>query len=431
MLLMSDLIVDTYKLNDYANRLAKVNTRLVKLDFRMDGLYTKVGLAGLHSLLKADLLTGYNWQITRIEIYLRQTANDFEKIEKKLDGENPLDFNRPVGSEVKDFFYDVGVGIKKSAKQVKSAFENTISVLADSYYSHGTVYKVVQYGKAVLSTAEGVSKIVIGVGSLFGTGGMSAPIAVLSIISGCNDVYNSFSDIAYMETKQYDKVGQNFLKDKLVEGGKTVGSKLGNERIGEAVGAAAYYGIDIVIAMNAIGLSMDKLKQMPKTDMSKLGTEMKDIVKMDHSGLFKMDLETFKYQTKLAGYTYTETANAVSKLKVFGNIATGTLKIGNGVNDIYTTYNKDFKNPVLDKLNTASNIYNMTKGAVTLTTWNYKDSLANAKQVDSLFVVKKNNLFFSKEYSDFRNGMKDYVGNIKSAIDGGKKLYDDKFTKGD
>lgn len=78
------IVVDTYKLQRYAERLQAVNNRVSKLDSRLDNLYWKVGLKDLWSLMQADMLTGYSWRITRCVSYLNDTASDFEKVESEL-----------------------------------------------------------------------------------------------------------------------------------------------------------------------------------------------------------------------------------------------------------------------------------------------------------------------------------------------------------
>ena len=50
---MADLIVDTYKLNQYAGRLSSVNNKINQLDSRLDSLYWRVGLLGLWNLIQA------------------------------------------------------------------------------------------------------------------------------------------------------------------------------------------------------------------------------------------------------------------------------------------------------------------------------------------------------------------------------------------
>ena len=76
--------VNTALLRSYADRLTKVNQRIVSLDRRMDALYTKVGLQDLWNLLSADIMTGYNWHITNCARYLTETADDFDTVERNI-----------------------------------------------------------------------------------------------------------------------------------------------------------------------------------------------------------------------------------------------------------------------------------------------------------------------------------------------------------
>lgn len=80
------VVVDTYKLKEYAQRLWTVNSRIGKLDGRLDSLYWEVGLLDLWDLMKADLLTGYSWRLQRAANYLNDTAFDFERAETELSG---------------------------------------------------------------------------------------------------------------------------------------------------------------------------------------------------------------------------------------------------------------------------------------------------------------------------------------------------------
>jgi len=78
------IVVDTFKLRDYASRLSDANRRISNLDGRMNSLYWKVGLLDLWDLVQANLLTGYSWRIMRAVSYLNNTASDFEKLETEL-----------------------------------------------------------------------------------------------------------------------------------------------------------------------------------------------------------------------------------------------------------------------------------------------------------------------------------------------------------
>lgn len=92
---MADIKVDTYKLNQYAQRIQQVNSRIARLDGRLNSLYWKVGLLDLWNLMQADAMTCYSWRLLRCQDYLYQTANDFESVEKILFELDPTDM-KPV-----------------------------------------------------------------------------------------------------------------------------------------------------------------------------------------------------------------------------------------------------------------------------------------------------------------------------------------------
>ena len=80
----SFLQLNTASLRAYADRLARVNSRIVRLDQRMDTLYGQVGLRDLWNLMQADVLTGYSWRLNRCISYLNDTASDFESVERTI-----------------------------------------------------------------------------------------------------------------------------------------------------------------------------------------------------------------------------------------------------------------------------------------------------------------------------------------------------------
>lgn len=124
---MADIIVDTYKLNQYAQRLASVNARIARLDRRLDSLYFRVGLLDLFHLMQADALTCYSWRLVRCQSYLQQTASDFDETERLILGEDPAKFD---GVSLGDIIKAYGVfdldGINKSG--VKDKLVELISI---------------------------------------------------------------------------------------------------------------------------------------------------------------------------------------------------------------------------------------------------------------------------------------------------------------
>ena len=79
-----EIIVDTSKLEYYAQSINSLNTRISKLDRRIDDLYWRVGLLDLWNLMQADALISYSWKLNRCSSYLNETARDFINAENEL-----------------------------------------------------------------------------------------------------------------------------------------------------------------------------------------------------------------------------------------------------------------------------------------------------------------------------------------------------------
>lgn len=355
---MSELIVDTYSLKEYAQRIDKANSRIVGLDWKMKSLYTKVGLLDLFKLVQADCLTCCSWRLVRCSGYLRSTAEDLERVEKKLSDQDPTNFSKPPISGFAEVIYDVGVAVVKQAEAVQKFTEELITGALESYYSHGTVYKVFQVGKAVLKFAKGVKKIALGVGALFGTGGVSAPVAILLIISGANDVYNSTSDLTYAALGEFEEMGKtNYLKELLEENGSELGRLIGNEELGKTVGDVVYFGVDLVSTLAMLDQSLDKIKQLSSTDFGKFGSELKEIGNLDISKYFTMDFETLRYEIKLASYTFSETTNFITNVGALYDVGEKAVAFGKNLNNFFTIHNPEAaENPVIDFFDNVSDI---------------------------------------------------------------------------
>ena len=76
--------VNTLKLNDYATRVNKVNSRLKRLDKDLGSLYWKVGLLDLLDVLKANLLTSESPTLIQIRVYLENSAKDLSPPKTRL-----------------------------------------------------------------------------------------------------------------------------------------------------------------------------------------------------------------------------------------------------------------------------------------------------------------------------------------------------------
>ena len=356
---MTEIKVDTYKLIQYSQRLESVNSRIGRLDARLNSLYAQVNVIDLWNLIQADILTSYSLKLARCKTYLQKTADDFDALEKKLMKQDPLNFTKPTNIHgVAETLYDVGVAVKKRAQKIKKAVVDTVQWAADSYVNKGEVYQWVQYGKAVMKAAKGVAKVVKGVGLAIGTGGVATPIAVLSIISASNDIYNAIMDATYTYVGDYDKIGTNALKERMKESGGIIGGSLGNQELGEKLGEVFYYGADLVTSIAVLDKSYEKIKRLDKTDFKKLGTEIKEIggIEISIPKLFTTDMESLKYQAKLAKYAYKETSNFITNVGELKNVFNNAVKVGKTVDRMITVGVKNHKNPVIDVIDSVSNV---------------------------------------------------------------------------
>lgn len=133
---MADIVIDTYKLKLYADRLENVNSRIGKLDRRMDGLYCRVGLQGLLDLLQADILTYYSLKLNLCKLYLLQTASDFEKVERELSSEDPIHFNKIILS---DF-----IEVLSPSLLVNYSLNLVTTIVSDKVQTDSDIWKQIQ-----------------------------------------------------------------------------------------------------------------------------------------------------------------------------------------------------------------------------------------------------------------------------------------------
>lgn len=150
-----------------------------------------------------------------------------------------------VVSKKKGWFSKLKDDVSDFGSAVKTSVSNVVSAAKKSYQNHGTMYDVVEYGKAALKTGKGVVKIAGAVAAI--STGVGIPIAICGIISAGNDIINAGTDIANIALDQYDEVGKtNYLKDLLKKNGGELGGMLGNRDAGEKFGELAYTGLDLV-----------------------------------------------------------------------------------------------------------------------------------------------------------------------------------------
>lgn len=370
---MPDMIqVDTDALEGYAHRLHQVNGRIRALDHRMDSLYRNAGLLDMVAILRADLLVSYSRRLKSCEDYLRHTATAFENAERQLSRLDPTAY-RPkakaggVGrasrgggkSVVEQVRRGIGKAVAKGASRVKSRVDgtirkakalvdSTIESAVESYLQKGTVYKLIEYGKVAFKAAEAVSKISAGVA--LATTPVGIIIGGCSILSGMNSITNCVSDIALIHRGQYDRVGkENFLRDTVLGnvGGK-IGEAMGNREAGEKIGKGIYFGMDVVASVNSLNQAYGAVKQATPTNLNALAGEFKEIAHTPITNIAHMDMESIRYQAKLASYAYKETTNAIKNAGLLYKVGEKTVSFGKSVHSLLTLGDESKSNPMIE-----------------------------------------------------------------------------------
>lgn len=187
--------------------------------------------------------------------------------------------------------------IKDTAGNIKDNFVNAYNYIKKNYNEKGWIYEAVQYGKAIVSIAANTAAIVGAVASILGTGGLSTPAAIATIIYGFNGLANSFTDVYNLHQNNFDALGQtNYLKSFLAGTGEWVGEKLGNEKIGKAIGTGIYYAGSLYTTFANLSNSIDKAKQI---DNVKVGDAFKSAKQMSKDNVFGKIMTTDFRQVKL------------------------------------------------------------------------------------------------------------------------------------
>ena len=105
-----------------------------------------------------------------------------------------------VVSKKKGWFSKLKDDVSDFGSAVKTSVSNVVSAAKESYQNHGTMYDVVEYGKAALKIGKGVVKIAGAVAAI--STGVGIPIAICGIISAGNDIINAGTDIANIALDQ-------------------------------------------------------------------------------------------------------------------------------------------------------------------------------------------------------------------------------------
>lgn len=255
---MSDAIrINTNNLREYAARIDRVNSRLMKIDARLKRLYYNVPVSELWTLIKVDAITGYSWNLRQCSNYLRETAGDFEAVERELSRQNDIlnyqgiDSTKVIGTnkeDVKGKYEKIAMGylnvvtyygkdkIKKFADKVEES-KNWEDIVVNWYQwfkkdLYGDLDNLRSIAEDVYKeyTSKEIKLLPKGVTDFFGT------------LSSCQVMVDVASELKkYYETgdgwEAYEKIGLSIFKSALKETNKALDKVRGTEYSGVAKGA--------------------------------------------------------------------------------------------------------------------------------------------------------------------------------------------------
>lgn len=269
--------------------------------------------------------------------------------------------------------------VKDTAGKVKDNFVTAYNYLKDSYNEHGWVYKAVQYGKAAVKIVGSTAAIVTAVASIFGSGGLSTPAAIATIIYSGNDIINSIADISNVANGNYDDVGNvNALKNLLADAGGWVGEKLGNEDLGEAIGTGVYYAGSLYTMFSNVSNAVDRTKQVDSVKIGdawnsakKLGGEQINVGKLMTTDINQLKLQ---YSLLKKSQDYKALFDYAGNVKTYYTALKTSVDFafdaGEGIQDVVNVAtNQNNSNSFVDwyknlnKGNAVSNTYDSVTGA--------------------------------------------------------------------
>lgn len=296
--------------------------------------------------------------------------------------------------------------MKDTAGNIKDSFVSAYNYLKDSYNDHGWVYKAVQYGKAAISIVGSTAAIVGAVASMLGSGGLSTPAAIATIIYSANSIANSVTDISNVANENYDEVGKvNWLKTGLADAGGWVGKQLGNEDLGEAIGTGVYYAGSLYTMVSNLSNAVDRTKQVDSVKFSdawnsakKLGGEQINVGKLMTTDVNQLRLQYTllkKSQDYKALFDYA--GNVKTYYTAFKASVDFGFDAGEGIHDVINVATgQDNSNAVVDwyrgatKSNPAVDTYKDVKGAYddSKDIWDTVSNLYKAQRLTSTRSLK-------------------------------------------
>lgn len=408
--------VNTNKISRYSNDINSVYTRVYKIKSEFASIGYSLdwdikSASGINNRIKTieNELSAERSGLKRMQSFLNNSATKYNNVENKISAQKKK-LKSTSGSKIlkknidmlNQILKDVGKAVQKKASEVKNKAINvvknfyddatkamsavagtiktayqkvsgkvqtTISYFTENYQNKGWVYKTIQYGKATVKAAGGVAKVVAGVASIVASAGLSTPAAVLTCLSGLNDLTNAGFDYAAIYNNDYDRVGSfNALKDGLSWVGGKAGKLLGNEEVGSNIGKGLYYASEVYVGIANLSNAWDKVKQLDKTNITKLGQELKDLgnTKIDVWKVLNTDISQLKLNYALAKYEYQNVAKAADNL---GVVSTYVGKLANVIKKTNQTYSaatgtENWLGKVFDSYDNATSYKDYTYGGI-------------------------------------------------------------------
>ena len=214
-------------------------------------------------------------------------------------------------------------------------FKTGVSMLVNDYKNHGTTYKILETGKAVVNIA--LNSVAI-YATWFGsaavttfTGGLGAatiPLAVVATTYNTNSIANSIADIYNCWGGDVEQVGEvNFLKQGMEAAGGGIGSLFGQQEAGEKIGSAVYTGGEIASIISNISNLKSRITQasdITGSTLSGAGSEVKQGLKGLWDIAANTDVRDIPYNLKMLEYSVPhikEVFNAAGLIKEAGKTA--------------------------------------------------------------------------------------------------------------
>lgn len=229
------IIVDTYSLKSYANRIKRLNTRINRLDRQIRNLYFTRKVGDLYYFVQKNQFLDVENILSKSETYLYDTASDFDMIENYFSRVDPLNYTNPHNHVISFANRDDKKGGRREGLTtfarfcVSNEFESNGEITKNVLDKIGKVLKNIgkiksdddiDFGSAVWDYFSNVFDYIFNTDNLYDvfTGGVS-------LIKDTGDVYSALFE--YLSKGNYGsdlilKYGQQFTGLAVLTSGQDV-----------------------------------------------------------------------------------------------------------------------------------------------------------------------------------------------------------------